>query len=141
MKIPNIDYFKLEELVHPWFMDNFGIHAKQFLNPKAVQTLVALREQFGVITVNDWHLGGGFTLSGLRPLDDRVGAANSLHKYGGAFDCKFRDVTVEEAHGYILANPEQFPHLSRLEAKEATPTWLHFDTAWTGCDHIVVFNP
>lgn len=136
-----IKHFDLEELVHPSFIKIFGPRCRMFLQQQALATLVQMRELLGPITVNNWHVGGNYELSGLRPSDTSIGAKYSIHKYGGAFDCKFRDVTPREAQEYILTNSNQFPLLRRMENVDFTPTWLHFDVANTGVDDIIVFNP
>jgi hypothetical protein len=62
----------------------------------------------------------------------------SGHKFGGCIDCDFDDVTAEEVRQYILNNPEQFPHITALEANVS---WLHFDVRvkpWSG---IKLINP
>ena len=94
----------------------------------ALVTLDQLRERFGKMTVNDWHWEGQFKYSGLRPFGAGPGDAFSQHRYGRAFDPKPKEVTPQEMHAEILKAPEKFPHLRVLEAIEATPTWVHFDT-------------
>lgn len=121
-------YFGLQELVCPEIFAARGEHAWELLDVYALNTLDGLRERFGPITINDWHWGGGFKYSGMRPFVGGVGAEFSMHRFGRAYDCKPKNITAPEMHAGILANPEKFPHLRVLEAIEATPTWVHFDT-------------
>ena len=88
-------------------------------------TLVQLREKFGPATVNDWAWGGGYTESGLRSFDFGGIHNRSLHKFGKAFDVKFKNHTAEEVRQYIIDNPNEFPYIVGLELDV---DWLHFDT-------------
>lgn len=120
-------HFDLEELVCPEIFRARGTRAWELLDTYALITLDQLREAFGPLTVNDWHWGGKFRYSGLRPRTGGEGAEYSQHRYGRAFDCKPKTTTVQAMHAAIQATPDRFPHLRVLEAIEATPTWLHFD--------------
>lgn len=134
-------HFKLEELVHPSYVEKFGERAWQFLDPLAVQTLDQMRERFGQITVNNYLWGGPRQFSGLRPMTGGPGAPFSLHRFGRAFDCVFRDTNPIAVFDAILKDPTAFPHIRRLEDARATKTWLHFDTANTGQKQILIFQP
>ena len=120
--------FALHELVPPEIFRSRGNRGWELLDPYALRTLQTLRDVFGSITVNDWYWGGRFSESGLRGFATGTGAALSQHKFGRAFDCKFKTATPKEAHDYILAHPDRFPYLTTLEDVRHTPTWLHFDT-------------
>lgn len=117
-------HFKLEELVDPQTMQAHGQRAWELLDERALITLDQLRDAFGFCVVNDWHIGGDFKLSGFRPPDCPIGARFSQHKYGRGFDCKFKDIKADAARNYILANEDEFPHLTTLERNVS---WLHFD--------------
>lgn len=134
-------HFDLRELISPEIHEARGDRAWEVLNVDALITLDELRAHFGPITVNDWMWDGGFRYSGMRPFDCSVGARYSMHKYGGAFDCKPRDVTVQEMHEEICAYPMVFPKLRVLENIEATPTWLHFDVRNHTRSGIWIVNP
>lgn len=135
------EYFKLEELVHPDYIERFGQRAWLFLQPAALRSLDQIRERFGPVTVNNWASGGTRKYSGLRPLFGGVGAQHSIHRFGGAFDCVFRDTSPIVVFDYILANRLEFPEITRLEDARHTRTWLHFDVAHTFSDSIEVFTP
>src|SRR5690554_3311309 len=120
--------FILQELVAPAIYQARGMRAWELVCPYALRTLQTLRDVFGPTTVNNWHAGGQYKESGLRELTTSTGAALSQHKFGRAFDCKFRGITPQEAFDYILAHPDRFPYLTVLEDVRYTPTWLHFDT-------------
>lgn len=143
-------HFTLAELVDPEIYKARGERAWELLRPEALVTLDTLREKFGPMIVNNWHWGGTAWLpdpdkiyreSGLRRFDSETGAVWSLHRYGAASDCKFKLVTPQEAHAYILSHPGEFPQLTTLEAIAATPTWLHFDCRNHNKVGIWVVNP
>lgn len=125
-------YFRIEELVGPSFYEaNKGRGALMFMafDTLALVTLDALRRRYGPVVVNNWHQGGAFSESGLRTLDTGTGAALSQHKFGRAFDCKFRNVAPAEVWADLQATPNLscFEHVQRIEAG-AGMTWFHFDT-------------
>lgn len=134
-------YFGIEELVCPEIHKARGERAWELLDTYLLVTLDQLREEFGPMTVNDWHWGGTFKYSGLRPLVGGVGAEWSQHRFGRAADPKPKQVTPQEMHARILARPEKFPHLRVLEAIKATPTWVHFDVRNSTRDGILVVKP
>jgi hypothetical protein len=134
-------HFALVELVDEAIFRERGDHAWELLRPDALQTLDRLRDVFGPITINDWFTGGSFRESGLRLPATGTGAKWSMHKYGGAFDCKFKDTTPAAASAYILSKPEEFPLLMTLENVEKTVTWLHFDVRNHSREGIWVVEP
>ena len=133
--------FRITELVSRQIYQERGDRAWELLQPAALRTLDLLREKFGRIVINNWNVQGPYNESGLRHFETGTGAEWSMHKFGGAFDCKFQDTTPQDAHAYILANPDQFPELTTLEAIKSTPTWLHFDVRNHGKRGIWVVNP
>lgn len=142
-----IPFFRIEELVDPETFNQYGQRCWWFLSEKALASLVALREQFGPLTVNDWVFGGGFKYSGFRHPDCPVGAKLSQHKFGRAFDVKSKNYTAVEMQEYILMHPHQFPHITTMENAEQTLGWLHFDTRpvttdgnQNGQHEITIFN-
>ncbi len=135
------DNFILQELVNPVIFHARGDAAWELLDPRAMGMLQKLRDKFGRCRVNDWHDGGGYRDSGLRSMNSGVGAVYSQHKFGRAFDCKFRDATPEEVFKYVLKNHAEFPYITVIENVEFTPTWFHFDTRNTQRADIWVVNP
>jgi hypothetical protein len=133
--------FIIQELVSPTIYTARRERAWELIDPRAIITLQQVRDHFGPTTVNNWHAGGTYKESGLRAVTSGTGAAYSQHRYGRAMDCKIQGVTPQEAHDYILAHPEKFPHLTVLENPEATPTWLHFDVRFHTRGGVWVVNP
>lgn len=134
-------HFRLQELVGPEFYARWGERCWEWLQVPALRSLDALREKFGSVTINNWADGGTLKESGLRDFSTSTGAGYSQHKFGGAYDCKFRSATPEEAGDYILAHPEQFPYITTIENPRITRTWLHVDGRNHGRNEIWVVNP
>ena len=119
-------YFSLRELVPPSVFSAFGERAWQFLDPHMLWTLDELRKLHGIAYVNNWHMGGNFQFSGLRPFDCAEGAACSLHKFGKAFDIKFAQTSAEEVRQHILHNAD-LPAYQYITCIEMNVGWLHMD--------------
>ena len=135
-----LKHFRIEELVCPETFSSFGDNSWWFLDEKALQTLEALREAFGALTVNDWAFGGNYKYSGFRHPSCKIGAALSQHKFGRAFDVKSQNFTAEQMQAFILANPERFPFISAMENAAHTKTWLHFDCRIRTEKSILIFD-
>lgn len=133
--------FILQELVDPDIYKARGERAWELLDPRALITLQELRDSLGPCIINSWHAGGSFKESGLREFGTGTGATYSQHKYGRAFDCKFRDALPAEALAYVQANRGKFPHLTVIEDVAHTPTWFHFDVRFTGRPDIWIVKP
>lgn len=133
--------FGVRELVTPEVYAARGERAWELLDPFALRTLQSLRDKFGPVTINNWHIGGSYKESGLRGFGSATGAMWSQHKYGRAFDCKIKGVTPKEACEYILAHMSEFPYLTVLENPAETPSWLHFDTRNHNKNGIWIVNP
>ena len=118
-------HFKVQELVDPEIYRARGARALELLNPYVLEDIDTLRDELGSITINDWLWGGKYKESGLRRHDTSTGAQWSMHKFGGAFDLKFKDVTVREAAELILSRA--WKGITTIENPDATPTWLHID--------------
>ncbi len=134
-------YFSLQELVSPEVFEARGERAWELLDVYALVTLDQLRERFGKLTVNDWHWGGQLKYGGLRPHGAGPGDPYSQHRYGRAFDPKPKEIAAPTMHAAILAEQDKFPHLRVIEAIEATPSWVHFDTRGHTRAGVWIVNP
>ena len=140
------DNFDIRELVHPDIYNHQAIGARcvDFVHPSAAPTLELIKAATNdVITVNNWLWGGRFVDSGLRMPKGSVGAELSSHRFGCGFDLKFKNMTDQEAHAFIFANQHLFPNITRMEAIEKTPSWIHLEVGAYRAPGavIVVFNP
>lgn len=123
-----IPFFQIYELVPKALYEHFKSSPHilwGMFDEKALTTLVALRQKFGPLTINDWYWGGNFQYSGFRPFNCTVGADLSQHKLGNAFDCKFKETTAQAVRDYIKDHPFEFEHITHIEGDV---DWFHFDT-------------
>lgn len=133
--------FIIQELVPPSIYQARGERSWELLDARALLSLQALRDRFGPLTVNNWHSGGTYKESGLRSFSTGTGAAYSQHKFGRAFDCKFKNATPRQVCEYVLAHTDEFPHITTIENPDATPTWFHFDVRDHNRQGIWIVNP
>jgi len=135
-------HFQIHELVHHYYWDKYGKSAIEFLDQDLVRDLDLLRSLTGKkITVNDYFWGGSFKSSGLRYPGYSVGATDSMHYFGNAFDVKVEGMTSAEVYEFILMHDMLFTAISRLENPKHTPTWTHIDSKPTIYGMIYTFIP
>ncbi len=137
-------YFKVQELVPPKIYRSFGDSSLWFIDQQAFEVLLAIRELVDKpCVINNWHVGGTYTMSGFRTPKMTVGAKLSQHRFGRAFDMKFRDILNKDAYDTIVksAEPLMALGLTTLEDLSMTATWIHMDCRWTGLDHILIVKP
>jgi hypothetical protein len=130
-------YFVIQELVPRSVFVGRGEKAWSLLDDRALRTLDAIREEFGVTVVNTWHRDGDREWSGLRTPNSPYHRIYSQHSYGRAFDCIFPEHPSEDVRAYILAHPRQFPHIRGVERGVS---WLHFDVGNRPGENINVFG-
>lgn len=149
-----IKYFGIRELVPREVYNARGEKAWQLLDYRAIKTLEWLRENLGSCTVNDWPWGGTFSQSGLRTAEfylqqsytmateanAKIAKSFSQHKYGRAFDCKFKNHTAEEARQWIKENWESSGFDWGITLEEGV-SWLHFDTRNQPKNEVYTFWP
>jgi len=138
------EHFDLKELVHPSIHNHkaIGVRSIDFINSMTGPVLEDIRSDFGPVTINNWHIGGNFKSSGLRPPNGSVGAEFSAHRFGTGFDLKFRDHGPEYVYFHILNNQDRYPHILRMENAERTVTWLHIEICTNPRNgEIRIFNP
>ncbi len=138
------EHFILQELISPEIYNHpaIGNRAIDFINPMLIKTLEDMRGDFGSITVNNWNIDGSYEQSGLRAPDSDTGAAYSAHRFGTAFDLKFKDTNPEDVYFEILNNQASYPYITRIEDATETRTWLHIECGSNMRDgEIIVFRP
>lgn len=129
MNIQN--YFHISELVplsqkdSPWSL----------FPEQSLYMLLSVREAFGrPISIN----GAGRQYCGWRPSDCHIGAKNSAHKKGLAFDLHtpYMDDLVN-----LVRKDFKTLGVYRIENPEKTKTWLHIDCLGNPSNTLVEFNP
>lgn len=141
MRGHTLRHFNLRELVTPEIWATRGERCADLLDPRALRVLDDLRDKFGPVTVNNWHSGGTYKESGLRDPFTSTGAMWSQHKFGRAFDCKFKGATPREVFDHLTAHAADWPEITVLEDVDKTPTWLHFDVRAASWEGIRVVQP
>ena len=137
------NHFTIQELVPRHVYEDRGDKAWELLDDRAIITLDALRERYGPMIVNNWHMVNkpSWALkerqwAGLRTPQSPWGTQYSQHQHGRAFDVLFRDYLSKDVRGEILANPSIFPYIGSLELGVS---WFHFDVR--NCDRIKTYTP
>jgi len=125
-------HFKAQELVPPSVFDIRGDKSIQLFDVNALKLLDWLRDRYGSATVNNWSWGGNFSQSGLRTVEhygsfEKYNKSFSQHKYGRAFDVKFKSKTAEEVRTDLKAMWE-LKGLGFSITLEDDVSWLHVDT-------------
>lgn len=77
------------------------------------------------VYINNWFWSGPWHNRGFRTPNTTVGALNSQHKLGAAFDCNIKNMAPDEVRRIILANEQEFIRagLTTLEDGQFAPTW------------------
>ena len=82
-----------------------------------------LRNQFGVVTINNWWIDGPRQWSGIRDATSPDYSATSQHTFGRASDKIFEAITAEEVRNYIKLNWRKLG----ITCIEANVNWVHSD--------------
>lgn len=135
--------FHVRELVPFEIYLKYGDSSIWFVDKQMIEIIQAVRERYGIVTINNKYAGGQYNYSGFRPPDCKVGAKLSQHRFYKAYDCKFKNATPKEVYEDILSNQSRWldKGLTTMEDISKTPTWLHLDGRWTGMDKIKIVKP
>ena len=120
-------YFQIHELVPQALFET--VHEDILwcmIDDKLIDTIDAIKKKFplGSMTINNYYWGGDRGWSGVRTKESPWYSDKSQHTRGKAIDAIFSQYTTEEVRSYILANPEEFPHVKGVELGVS---WLHID--------------
>ena len=138
------EHFVIQEFVPKEIYNDFKNNSTWFINPNIVVVCEWLRVTLNKpITINNWHTGGNYNLSGYRTPTESTGAKLSQHKRGDAADIKVSGMSPKEVLRFIQANWKELRDLglSTVENPDFTPTWLHIDCRWTDLDTLLIVNP
>lgn len=123
-------YFKVKELVSSKIYKEYGDDAIKFLDPKALEVLENVREILNVpLICNNWAAGGSRNYSGYREPECSIGAKNSMHKQGKAFDLISTKLTAKEMREILENNQDKLRYPIRVEKwdNKGEISWLHID--------------
>ena len=135
--------FKTHELVDPATFAALGDKALEIFRPEALMVLDELSAFFGdkAITINNWKTDGQFHWRGLRTIECTQGAARGPHRVGAAWDINVAGMTPDEVFAAITGNPDNFPHIRRMEDGAVTTGWTHVDVWEHDAPGILIFKP
>jgi len=118
--------------------EKWGERCWQLLDERMVRSAQDLRNYFGPLTINDWHVGGKFQQRGLRtweffidedePIEyalECYAASRSQHKYGRAVDLHSTAYSADEMREAVINGT----CLTEFTAIESFPgmSWFHGD--------------
>ena len=132
-------YLKLHELLPPFLYENLDEELGwKLIDDNLIESIDKIKSVFpdGSMMINNYKWGGDRKWSGLRTADSQWYSPTSQHTKGKAIDAVFSAYDVNEVRGYILANPDEFPHIKGIEMDIA---WLHVDTR--SSKEVVLFYP
>ena len=124
-------YFNIRELVCNHTYNKFGEASWQFLDTKALHTLLVLREEiFGVPMVVNYsgHFQRGLRCNLCQLVKDKTNKGQiylTAHGLGKAWDISMKEITGAQARERIKRNQAKLPYPVRIERDV---NWLHIDT-------------
>lgn len=136
-------YFKVKELVSLNTYKQYGEDSIKFLDTKALHALENVREIVGVpLICNNWAAGGTRNYCGYREPTCSIGAKNSYHKQGKAFDLISTKLTAKEMRDILDKNRDKLSFPIRIEKWDGDReiTWLHIDIGNTKGNKIYFFK-
>ena len=123
-------YFKLAELLAPEYFED-QIASWILIDDRLKVNLDWLREKLGVpLTINNYSYTKSKNpkyirrYSGLRPMNCKIGAKNSRHKYGLAADIISNAITASSMRKFLKDHASEIPYPIRVEQGV---NWLHMD--------------
>lgn len=139
-------HFNTEELVSKQVYDIIGDDAIKLFDPKAIESLEAIREILNVpLICNNWADGGSRDDCGYRDKLCTIGAKNSMHRKGMAFDLVSPRMTAKEMRYKLDENKDLLIHPIRVEKWQGKKdedheiSWLHIDVGDTKGEKIYWF--
>jgi len=139
MKYYTPQNFSVQEFVPRRVFEERGESAILAMDDRILRAADAIRGYFGRrVTVNNWQWGGDRQFSGFRDTKCPIGTAYSQHRFGRAVDMIIDSIPAGEVRAEIVANPECFPGITRMEDGVS---WVHIDCAPIEHDGIYLFKP
>lgn len=139
--------FILEEFIPKEIYDKWGESSIWFIDKRIITIAQFIRDRFDhIVTINNWHKGGTYNLSGLRPFDTSTGAGMSQHKFGRAIDVKMIgrfENGADEIRNDIISNFDEYRAigLTTIEDGAIATNWCHIDCRWTNQAGLFIVKP
>lgn len=135
-------YFDFRELIQPELEYKGEEACFNLFYPHFLQGLDLLRKDFGKpIIINNWHIGGNLKHCGYRLKRCKIGAANSFHKAGGAFDLHTKTEKDRLELIELIKKQYYMYNIRRMENPESTPNWVHIDCKEHSRVGLHIFTP
>ena len=131
-------YFKVNELVCDHTYRRFGENSWQFLDTKALHTLLVLRRDLfrtPMVINYSGHYQRGLRCNLCKLVKDKTYVNTlylSAHGLGKAFDISMKTITGAQARDMIKKNQNLLPYPVRIERDV---NWLHIDVGDTHNDN------
>jgi len=141
MQMPR--HFSVQELVDRHYYSRFGDRAIEFIDPRIILIVDAVRDLFDLpVYVNDWPFSGDIQYRGLRSFYANVGAFYSMHKFGRAIDFVVQATPAEVVRDAIIRQirlrKRPFTYIRRMEVFTA---WTHIDLKDSTERDFTLFSP
>lgn len=134
-------HFGLKELVDRQTFEDHGENAWNLLDGDLLKALDELRIAHSrPIYCNDWDGGGVQQWRGYRPRYCTIGATQSMHRRGMAFDLTLEGLSGEQARE-LVRELHDSGKLQGIRRIERGVSWLHIDSKATGRLGLVEFDP
>ncbi len=140
-------YFDIRELVSPSVYEAKGDRCWRWFDPVALQGLDKLRDRFGPLTINNWHLEGDRDGSGFHFAGEEKRSEFSGHRQWGSFDILPSKLSPKQMRiallGYeptqngILPTIDGFEEITELEYQI---NWFHVRFC-SNIDGVLVYKP
>jgi uncharacterized protein YcbK (DUF882 family) len=123
--------FYLQEFVSKYIYQKYKDNATWYVDDRLIDLAQFIRDRYKKpVIINTWHysIEGAYQYRGHRPMNCKIGAKRSQHKYGRAFDFTV-DMPLTEVFSDIILNKEKFMKkgLTAIESIEKSRTWIHVD--------------
>ena len=118
-------HFVIQELVSIETLEQYGEPKCWLLfDERILKAADLIRDEFGPMTVNNWHIGGDRTQSGYREKWMKHYSPTSQHSFGRALDMIPTRSGVDAIRRAIRTNREMYGMITGLELNVP---WLHID--------------
>ena len=135
-----LKHFIPQEFVPKVIFNMRGGKALQLMDREILVFIDTLREVLGKrITVNNWHVGGGFSQRGLRTSASKHFKQFSQHTYGKALDFDVEDMTADEVRQWLVEH-RNLDWVSPISFIEDGCSWVHVDTRPTKDDALILWH-
>jgi len=131
--------FSLQEFVPPMIFEQYVDKAIWFVDPKLFSMAQFIRDRFGkAMTINNYMSGGTYQYSAFRDHLCTIGAVNSQHRHGRAFNFRIKGATPAEVRQDIIDHYHWYREVGLTTIEAETPTWVHVDCRNTNQETLLI---